>query len=334
MTHKDSQTIHIIYAGGTFGCHGRPLNTLPKEQFLPNFIKLVADQQSITPLDNTVIKDSSTLTPADFMAFYQLIQTAYNQGARRFLLITGTDTLSFLAAFLSISLSNLPICVVVTGSMLPLFNPDKPVLERLADSDAWDNLQNAFAFINQHSNKTGVFISFYHQIIQGDSSQKIHTSSKNAFVGTPFNDSISHIYPKLTPLSLDSETVFCNIHIFYCIPNAADYLNQCLEHLLDTSPTAIILLGFGAGNIAYHPKLSDTLTALLKQGFLVISSSSCPFGAVSDTYAAGAWQYQLGVLSGKSIPLPTLYALALWTCLSTPLPKRLNTWHALTATWQ
>lgn len=327
MCSTNTQT-HIIYAGGTFGCHGRPLNTLDKAIFLPNFAKLVGDKQSIAFLDNTIIKDSSTLTPADFIAFYQLIKDAHQQGATRFVLITGTDTLSYLAAFLSIGLSHLPICLVLTGSMLPLFDPDSPTLRLLTGSDAWDNLQNALAFINQHA--MGVFISFNQQILHGDSSQKIHTSDKNAFVGTLANPQANaRRYPKPSLINHD----LCDIHTFYCTPNTADYLCKPLQNLLGSPPTAIILLGFGAGNIAFHPSLSDTLAAFIEQNFLVIISSSCPFGAVSDDYAVGAWQYQLGALSGGAIPMPTLYALALWVCLTSPTHKRYETWRTLTATF-
>ena len=53
-------------------------------------------------LDNDVIKDSSQLTPADFAAFYQLIlQNPLRKGLRQFVVLTGTDTLSYLAAFLA-----------------------------------------------------------------------------------------------------------------------------------------------------------------------------------------------------------------------------------------
>ena len=77
-----SDPIQLIYAGGTFGSYGRPLAPLSAEIFLPTLKKLLSEQDNavtspaISWLDNTLIKDSSQLTPSDFVHFYQLLLNA------------------------------------------------------------------------------------------------------------------------------------------------------------------------------------------------------------------------------------------------------------------
>ena len=102
-----STPTQLIYAGGTFGSYGRPLTPLSADVFLPTLQQLLAEHSAATHLapvswlENGLIKDSSQLTPNDFIHFYRLLLSAYAQGHKRFVLITGTDTLSYLGAFLA-----------------------------------------------------------------------------------------------------------------------------------------------------------------------------------------------------------------------------------------
>ena len=131
MTNTRPAPIQLIYAGGTFGSYGRPLAPLSAEVFLPTLQQLLAELDNaftlspIAWLNNTLIKDSSQFTPSDFVHFYQLLLSAYQQGSRRFVLITGTDTLSYLGAFLAEAFAGSDICVVVTGSMRPLLDSEE-----------------------------------------------------------------------------------------------------------------------------------------------------------------------------------------------------------------
>lgn len=313
-----TDTIQIIYAGGTFGSHGKPLFPLDKDQFLPALWQILPK----TPcqfIDNAVIKDSSSLTAGDFVHFWQLIINAYAQKHTRFIVITGTDTLSYLAAFLAVALANLPISVVITGSMLPLFEPTKTPLSVDNKSDAWNNLSTAIEFLQQLQH--GVFVSFANEIFWGINTQKMHANDKNAFCGTPITNTTP---PKLSHNNaLDIDFVqlsknaqqFGSIHSLYALPNNPDTLARQLSYLGDSTPTALILIGFGAGNLAVNDTLINQLKQLIGQGFLVIMSKAPPFGSISQSYKAGAWQADIGIQSGQDMPISEIYARALWICL-------------------
>lgn len=313
--------ICLIYAGGTFGCHGKPLSALPADVFLPAFKNTLTQNCHI--LNNSIVKDGSALTCNDFLQFYHTIITAHRQGFDKFLLITGTDTLAYLSAFLYFALNGLPLTLVVTGSMHPFFEPTTSVLTPDTTSDAKDNLAKAIQFLN--TNHQGVFVAFYHQIFYANSIQKIHASDVNAFAGKSFAQPLPATTH--TPIALAQTDI--QIHSIFCLPNNADVLYNQLISLLDKSASAVIIVGFGAGNTPYSDNINKALKQLIAQGFLVVMATSCPFGYVSDTYQAGAWQYQAGAVS-DALPLPALYAKALWICLTYPPEQRRQVWQTLT----
>lgn len=320
-------TTYLIYAGGTFGCHGTPLTALDSGQFLSAFLALCQKHSHhVHAISNPIIKDSSTLTPEDFLHFFELITNAYQQGARRFVLITGTDTLAYLSAFLCVGLRGLPLTLVVTGSMLPLFDPTKTPLQKNPNSDAWHNFSNALTFIAQ--NIHGSFVSIQGTIYYGDSLQKIHKTDINAFSGTAFDTSthkppITTAHPK-PPFFTDTV-----IYSFYCLPNQPDILAEYLESLTQKPSSAVLIQGFGAGNMPKSPKLIQAISTLTQQHFLLIMTSSALYGSVNTDYQAGAWQYQYGMVSGFHYPIPALYAQALWICLTTPKENRKQAWNQL-----
>ncbi len=359
--HPHSAPIQLIYAGGTFGSYGRPLASLAAVEFLPILQQLLDEQSQSSPipaiawLDNTLIKDSSQLTPADFVHFYQLILNAYqnnnssnNKTMRRFIIITGTDTLSYLGAFLAEAFAGSDLCLILTGSMRPLL--DSEVLQRYAldsQSDGWDNLNNALKLAA--AGESGVKISFGGEAWAAQTVQKIHSHDFMAFTGHARAAYPASSYVKALPdtrrqhwlddqhavletVQRRSQTV--QVHALYCLPNAPDTLTQQLQALLMQPPCGIILLGFGAGNIPYSPALAEALQAAYKQGHMVVCASQCPFGGVSDSYAAGSWQYDYHVIAGGRLTIPAIYARLLWLLLryETPTRRRQRWTHSINQT--
>ncbi|UNU73486.1 asparaginase domain-containing protein [Moraxella nasovis] len=330
MKYQDNTT-YIIYAGGTFGSHGVPLSPLQADIFLPT-LKDTLDhtfpQLSIDILPNNCVKDSSSLTPADFVHFYELILTSYTKGARHFVLITGTDSLSYLAAFLANAFHDcMDMTLVVTGSMQPLFIPDNPVHTINADSDALANLSGALAVAQSLSH--GVFVQFNGHTFFADNTQKINSQDKDAFIGTVITENNK---PKPKPYhaktwqnnrlaslnALQSQAKHTVIYPIFALPNDACVLDYQLNHLpKDTK--AVIMIAFGAGNLPYNSSLADTLQSLADNDIKVICTTQCPFGGVSTDYAAGSWQYQYGVLSGHVLSIAAIFGRALWLSVNNQL---------------
>lgn len=309
-------TVHLIYAGGTFGSHGTPLMPLPADEFLPAFNALIG--QKFTILPNHIIKDSSALTPTDFVHFYALITQAYSVGARHFILITGTDSLSFLGAFLSHALASLDdISVFVMGSMNPLFitNTLPYVIDKAGDG--WRNL--SLCLDNMH--KTGVFV-VVGDVFLAHNTQKIHSQANDAFVSvdTPLPT------PSKTPSTdtLQQKAAHAPIKTIYLTPNGTDVLAHELQCAKDS--VGVIIIAFGAGNVPSSPDVIQALSDLHQQNTPVICTSMCAFGGVNDHYGAGAWQYQHGVWSGGNLTVAGIYGKLLWLYLTDHL--NIKAWHA------
>lgn len=341
-TNRSSNTIQLIYAGGTFGSYGRPLAPLDANIFLPALQTLLNDYShtnylpELSWLDNTLIKDSSQLTSNDFLHFYKLILDSYAKGDRQFILITGTDTLSYLGAFLAEAFASSDICLVITGSMRPLLDSD--VLHTYtvdANSDAWSNLSESLRLAA--AGESGVKISFGGESWPAQTVQKIHSHDFMAFTGHTRAGYPNNSYVKQLPHTrrqhwLDDQMAVgddiqarakrTSIHALYCLPNAPDILGKQLEALLTEPPCGIILLGFGAGNVPYSESLASALQRVYEHGHMVICASQCPFGGVSDSYAAGSWQYDYHVIAGGRLTIPAIYARLLWLLLRYDTPAR------------
>lgn len=318
---------HIIYAGGTFGSHGTPLSPLPADEFLPILqtqfhAKLPDYPTQIIP--NSLIKDSSTLTPSDFVHLYGLILQAYADGKRKFVLITGTDSLSFLAAFLTNALGDLPeLSLVITGSMQPLFVSDNPIYTINEQSDAWANLSDS---VIAASTRTGVFVQFAHKLMNASDTQKLNSQDFDAFVGTladELADGVQTDQAVFNNNDLDDKlanlpTIIANakqthITAVYCLPNDVANIEHQLAHLSDDTK-AVILIGFGAGNLPSSQGLIDILSDLSHKKLPVICTTMCAFGGTNADYAAGAWQYQYGVQS-STLGIAGTYGRTLWQVL-------------------
>lgn len=339
-------TIGIIYAGGTFGSHGQPLKSLEPTLFLPILQNILqsAFQDNEKKSDwqiipNDVVKDSSQLSPSDFAHFYALILQHYQQGIRQFVLLTGTDTLSYLSAFLAESLAKSDICVVVTGAMQPLLQPLSPNYAVNPDSDANENLLQSCRLAT--IGKAGVQVCFSHENWSAQTVQKIHSHDINAFTGHHHTG-----YPanSFVPLSNAEREKWLSLHIndinktianlqkaniitLFVSPTHADNLATQLKHILTQQPTALILLGFGAGNLPHNADVEQALLQAQQQECLVAISTQCPFGGVSASYDAGAWLGRCGVLPTGCLTIPAVFARLLWLSASEiNYQEKLNHW--------
>lgn len=336
-----SNPIQLIYAGGTFGSHGKPLAPLPADILLPNLLSQLKQKYSyhLKVLKNTCIKDSSQLNPSDLVHFYTLILNEYKNGSRQFVLITGTDTLSYLGAFLAEAFAGSNVCILLTASMKPLFDSDICQHYQIdKNSDAWGNITQAIQFASQ--DVTGIYTCLSDKVWLAQSVQKIDSHALLAFTGTPAA-STNNLYLSDNEKSTWLTTQACftnsiiqqahnvNVSVIYTVPNDASFLAEQIEQALDDNkPSALIIMGFGAGNIPHSINLEKVLDTKADAGHLIVATTQCPFGGVSNDYAAGSWQYQHQVLSGGKLTVPAIYARLLWLLLTTDVTERRKKWKS------
>ena len=353
--------IDVIYAGGTFGSFGQPLAPLSAKAFLPILHQIMPNTTEImlNMVDNSLIKDSSQFDVPDFLTFYRLILKHYAQGQRYFLLITGTDTLSYLGAFLAEAFANSDIRLVLTASMRPLLDPT-----RLTDyvinpqSDAKDNFHLAIGQLLK--DKAGVYVAIGNDVWPAQTVQKLHSHDMLAFsghqkVGYPassYQDRLSQTtktmwleqhQPNIGKINHNNNhngqssllKKPCCVQIIYALPShidahADEYMKihaSQLRHIItqaekNNTPTAVILMSYGEGNFPKSHAMQTMLNLAYQVGIMVINSSQALLGGVSDNYAAGSWLADCHVISGGRLTLPAIYARLLWLLLTCDSPKR------------
>ncbi len=96
--------IALLYMGGTFGCVGEPLTPMPETEFLPKLQNTLPAQYQVDCLAAPVIKDSSACSAADWLLLVQYIQQLKVRYTY-FVVIHGTDTLSYAAALLACNIN-------------------------------------------------------------------------------------------------------------------------------------------------------------------------------------------------------------------------------------
>jgi L-asparaginase len=332
LNQNDTTEIGMLYLGGTIGSAGRPLTPLPADTFLPHLAsilhrELVATKELTDNLAAPIkwhyfsgqIKDSSALVPEDWQEILTLLLDPAHAQIKRWIILHGTDTLSFTAAFLAAALQSTQLKVIVTGSQKPLLDPTQ--LSFNPNSDALDNLQSSIAaFANDQEDNGWVRVAFNNTQWIADGVQKIHTRHRIAFAGQAIDQSLMNqhtandsINPLLKqPSRLKEALSRLDIQIYYVAPLSLDTLVSQLEKVLLSGAEGVILLAYGLGNLLDDLSIHRLLLAAEQRGVIVVLSTQVPFGGIEPRYAAGDWLAACGVLPGGSLPVSTIFARLAW----------------------
>ncbi|MFC3902875.1 L-asparaginase [Acinetobacter marinus] len=305
----NTSNIAVIYMGGTFGSIGQPLYPMPALDFIDKLQALCLHHydSNLHFFQALSIKDSSELTASDWLKLTQQILQLARQ-FQHFIIIHGTDTLHYAAAFLSHCFAD-RLRIIVTGSQYPLLEQSSTHLH--PDSDAWLNFQFSLKHIQQIPK--GCFIAFDGQLHHANLSIKAHTTEFNAFHSNPAQRSCSSVVQDINAIKISAwidQVALINIVNLYCTPSSPDLLAKQLQALIHQPPQLLILQTFGAGNLAYSASLKSAIEDLLAKKCWVIISSQVLFGELSNQYAVAAWLAELGVVIDPHYSQADLYARA------------------------
>lgn len=301
-------SILIIYTGGTIGMI-QNAETGALESF--NFDHLLKQVPELKRLNINIDAktfnppiDSSDMEPAMWSRIVSIIEENYDcyDG---FVILHGTDTMSFTASALSFMLENLMKPVILTGSQLPI---------GALRTDGKENLITAIE-IAAAKNSDGtpivpeVCIFFHEKLMRGNRTTKIDSESFGAFnsnnypllamAGTDiqfFPGNIKKFIPgvQLKPHHENNS----NIIIFSLFPGIQQ---EVVEKLLGAKELkGIIFRTFGAGNAPQKSWLIDALKKATAEGKIIINITQCAGGSVHmERYETGLQLLQAGVISGK-----------------------------------
>lgn len=313
--------IALIYMGGTFGCVGEPLAPMPEELFFPQLKRILPIHHKIECFKASSIIDSSACTAEDWLKLIQQIQSLQQQDYQYFVVIHGTDTLSYASAVLAQFLQQ-SCHVILTGSQYPLLNIQGDNSREF--TDAIDNLNTALDQVVKVP--AGVYLAFYHQVFHANTVLKVHTTALDAFRGQKIDQNIEPTNQVAYSVQVSDleKSKSLNIINMMMLPIEQQQLNQNLKNLLFSPPHFLVIQAYGVGNLAVNQNIIETLKALQQKNCLIILATQVPFGGLDQRYAVSHWVKDAKIIVSNAKSQADLYAKILKIYLQYPTSEQ---WH-------
>ena len=327
--------ISLLTTGGTIASveSDRGLQPgLAGEQLLRVCPGLMGFEHDVAVVD-LMSKDSSNMHPSDWLVMADCVRDSAAR-SDAIVMLHGTDTMAWTASALSYLLNDVPVPVVLTGSML---SADAP------DSDVSENIYAAFHFALQLAmyKRRGVSVAFAGLLLHGPRITKIDSRRKNAFVGVdyPFlgemrdrgTHKIAWLTAQVPALSAErpwgpSPAVETNVALVPIFPGLSA---RFLDAVADTGPKAVVLEGYVLGGVPFMGEnLLPAIERGIARGIPFVLRGQAPFGGTDPAvYEVGRRALDLGVLSARNMTREALMSkLMLLLPVSAPsdLERRLG----------
>ena len=299
----------IIYTGGTIGMVKSPeTNSLVPMDFsnirnkVPELQMFDFDVHTIT-FDPPI--DSSEMCPTTWAKIAQFISINYAT-YDGFVVLHGTDTMSYTASALSYMLHNLSKPVVLTGSQLPMGT---------IRTDGKENLIAALeiAAAQEHGSAIvpEVCVFFQSKLFRGNRTTKYNAENLMAFR--------SENYPALAEVGIDikysypyiryvvssgkfsvSEKMDTNVAVLKIFPG----ITRNIVHAFFSVPglRGVVLETFGSGNAPTTQWFIDELAEAVQRGIMIVNVTQCMAGSVEMwRYDTGRHLQEIGIVSGRDM---------------------------------
>ena len=308
-------SILIIYTGGTIGMIEDPETGALENFDLPHFRRHVPELRRFNYHIDAITFDppidSSDMEPAYWVKMARIVADNYDS-YDGFVILHGTDTMSYTASALSFMLENLGKPVIITGSQLPIGQ---------LRTDGKENLLTSIEIAAARDDEgrpmvPEVCIFFENQLLRGNRTTKINAEGFNAFR--------SHNHPALAQAGIhikyashlirrpDPTRPFkphflmdTHVMILTLFPGIREEIVDTLLSIRNLK--AIILKTFGSGNAPQKPWLIDKLRQLGQRGVVLVNNTQCSKGTVEmQRYKTGLLLLQAGVLNGYDSTLESM----------------------------
>ena len=300
--------ILLLYTGGTIGMM-KDFETGALKAF--NFSKLISKIPELKQLDCEIETisfekplDSSNMTSIHWISIANSIQNNYDS-FDGFVVLHGSDTMSYTASALSFMLENLSKPVIITGSQLPIGD---------LRTDAKENLITAIQIASlQTKNKaviSEVGLYFEYKLYRGNRTTKINAEHFNAFASPNYPElAESGVHLKInTPFLLPKSSkkfkinteLDDNVAVIKLFPGINESVLSAILNIPNLK--GIILETYGSGNAPTDEWFISLLKKAIKSGLHIVNVTQCSGGSVTmGHYETSTLLKKIGVISGKDI---------------------------------
>lgn len=301
--------ILLIYTGGTIGMvkdfETGALKAFDFNELLSRIPELHLLDCQIETISFEVPIDSSNMNISNWQKMARIIEENYSK-FDGFVVLHGSDTMSYSASALSFMLEDLAKPVIFTGSQLPIGD---------LRTDAKENLITAIQVASLQENKKPVIqevcLYFEYKLYRGNRTTKISAEHFNAFTSPNFPElaesgvhlkvNYDVILKQKANKKLKVHTNFDdNVAILKIFPG----INQQVMNAFFSIPNlkGIVLETYGSGNAPTEDWFVQTLEQAIHNNIHVINVTQCSGGSVSmGSYETSTQLKNIGVISGKDI---------------------------------
>jgi len=301
--------ILLIYTGGTIGMikdadtgvlrafdFDSILVRIPELRLLDCNIETVSFDEPI---------DSSNMKPKYWVDIARIIESNY-EAFDGFVVLHGSDTMSYSASALSFMLENLAKPVIFTGSQLPIGD---------LRTDAKENLITSIQMAALHENGLPVVrevgLYFEYKLYRGNRTTKINAEHFEAFEslnyphlaesGVHLNINNDYLWRHKSNKGLVVRTTMdTNVGLLKLFPGIS---RPILEAVLKSKLIkGLIIETYGSGNATTEDWFIELLQEAISNGLHIINVTQCAGGSVRmGQYQTSSQLKSIGVISGKDI---------------------------------
>ena len=299
----------LLYTGGTIGM-SKDFETGALKAF--NFSKLLQRIPELKQLDCEIETisfenpiDSSNMNPAEWSKIATVIADNYKL-FDGFVVLHGSDTMSYSASALSFMLENLNKPVIFTGSQLPIGDLRTDAKENLITAIQIASLQNKNAPV---ISEVGLY--FEYKLYRGNRTTKINAEHFKAFTSPNYPQLVeSGVHLKwnsefFLPQTSSSEILVhknldTNVAIIKMFPGISEAVLKAILNIPNLK--GIVLETYGAGNAPTEDWFLDLLKKAISGGLHIVNVTQCSGGSVNmGQYETSTGMKEIGVISGKDI---------------------------------
>lgn len=301
-------SILLIYTGGTIGMKIDPqtqaLAPFDFSHILEEVPELMKFGYKLDSYSFDPAIDSSDANIPFWRELARIIEENYDK-YDGFVVLHGTDTMSYTASVLSFMLENLGKPVVFTGSQLPI---------GMLRTDGKENLISSIEIAaakdeEERALVPEVCVYFESQLYRGNRTTKYNAENFRAFrsanypvladvgIHIRFNPELIR-YPKWGKKFKVNYDLDPNVAIVRVVPGMNINMLSILTKV--EGLRGVILETFGSGNAPTNDEFLGAVRELVDKGLIVVNVTQCHAGRVDmDAYATGIALKNIGVISGE-----------------------------------
>lgn len=306
---KNNSRILLIYTGGTIGMikdyDSGALKAFNFDELLQNIPELKILEHEIETLSFEEPIDSSNMNPTHWIKIANTIDAHYDE-YDGFVVLHGSDTMSYTASAISFMFENLTKPIIFTGSQLPIGDLRTDAKENLITSIQIAGLQKGGRPV---ISEVGLY--FEYKLYRANRTTKINAEHFQAFSSmnhpalAESGVYLSVNYKALWKLNRKQKrklhTGFNDeVLVLKMFPGISE---STVEHILSKNNLrGVVLETYGSGNAPNDTWFLDILREKIKNGLSIVNVTQCIGGSVMmGQYETSVGLKRVGVASGKDI---------------------------------